>query len=791
MVSRLHTKLLRDIRAGFWQILAISVVAGLGVAVYQGLMVAYENQKLSYAISYDVLRFADVTVAMKRAPRSVVRQMAQVPGVRRVEGRIVLDLEVEQGPGRRPRVTGRLVTLPDARESEVNRVRLLEGRLHSGGPRREVLLEASFARKHHYRPGDSLYPVLEGKRVAFQVVGIVSSPEYIYPVQSKQFLMPTPELFGVLFVRQSQVESLLGMSGSINELVFLTHPAAADRVGYTVMNRLRAYGAQDPMTRKEQPSNLLLQSDLDGYRPMAVTMPLLFLGTAALAVSMVLARWAQAQRGQIGFLRASGFRPIAILLHFLELGLVAGAGGGVLGSLLGAQFARWIGAMYDTLLHIPFQARDAHPEIMLTGVLLSVICCGLGAFGPARQAALLPPAEAMRGSAPAQPRLAARIRLPLIIALPLRNLLRRPLRTLGTASGVASSVMLLVLSGALLDSMDHSLGTYLNDIQHYDLIVGFAAPEAESRVYHIGRWPGVSRAEPTLELPVRLGHAGKEEETVVIGMTPGARLRRLPGPEGRAVFPLPGGVLFTNALVHKLTLERGDWLRLEYTQNTREFRARTFLRSGPPVNQPVGNPVYVRMDDLQRRFGRPLGLPPNSVTGALLAVEPAFEAGVRRRLNTMEGVSLVQSKQELVDQINELTAYSKAFMTLFVVFACAMAFAVTYTATDSVLWERTRELATLRTLGFSQGRVALLVSLENMAMAGLGAVGGLWPGAFLADALLNASQTEGFTTRIFVEPQTYVLSAVGPFLLVFIAQWPGLRRIRSLDLAATIRLRDE
>ncbi|MBM3459981.1 MAG: ABC transporter permease, partial [Armatimonadetes bacterium] len=412
-MSRLHTKLWRDVRAGIWQLLAISVVSSLGVAVYMGLMIAYENQKLSYAISYEALRFADVTVAMRRAPRAVVRQMALLPGVRAVEGRIVLDLELEQDRGRRPRVTGRLVTLPEGREPDVNRIRVLRGRGLAPGPQREVLLEASFAEKHGYQPGDRLFPVLQGRRVAFRVAGIVSSPEYIYAVQSKQFLMPTPALFGVLFVRQSQVESLLGMSGSVNELVFLTDPGAGERVGYAAMRRLRAYGSQDPMTRKEQPSNLLLQSDLDGYKPTAVTMPALFLGTAALAVSMVLARWAQGQRGQIGFLRASGFRPIAILVHFLELGLVAGAGGGLLGIVLGMQFAGWIGALYEQLLHIPYHVQDPHPEIGLNGFLLSLFCCGLGAFGPARQAALLPPAEAMRGQAPSQPRLAARLRLPL------------------------------------------------------------------------------------------------------------------------------------------------------------------------------------------------------------------------------------------------------------------------------------------------------------------------------------------------------------------------------------------
>jgi putative ABC transport system permease protein len=157
----------------------------------------------------------------------------------------------------------------------------------------------------------------------------------------------------------------------------------------------------------------------------------------------------------------------------------------------------------------------------------------------------------------------------------------------------------------------------------------------------------------------------------------------------------------------------------------------------------------------------------------------------------MEGMSTVQTKAELEKLIWDLTGYSKAFMNLFMLFGLAMAFAVTFTATDSVLWERTRELATLRTLGFGMGRIALLVSIENLVMAAFGALGGLMPGRWIAEGLMNASQTEGFTMQIHIEPATYVASAAGPLTLVLLAQWPGLRRIRKLDLAAAIRLRDE
>jgi putative ABC transport system permease protein len=154
-------------------------------------------------------------------------------------------------------------------------------------------------------------------------------------------------------------------------------------------------------------------------------------------------------------------------------------------------------------------------------------------------------------------------------------------------------------------------------------------------------------------------------------------------------------------------------------------------------------------------------------------------------------VALVQTKAELEAQIYELTAYSKTFIGIMLLFGAGMALASIYTATDSVLWERTRELATLRTLGFGMGRLALFVTIENLLVAAAGAVLGVAAGRGVADYLIRTSQTEGFTLRAVTGPGTYLLAAGGALLLTLLGQWPGLERIRRLDLAAAIRVREE
>lgn len=790
-MSRLHLKLLRDLRAAIWQFAAIGLVASLGVAVFQGSLIAYLNQSASYRLSYARMRFADVTVAMRRAPRSVVRSVARMPGVRAVEGRIVEDVVVQQDPWRRPRVVGRLITVPAGREPAVNRVRLLEGRPLSATPRREVLLEASFARANGYRPGDRIYPEFGGRRVAFRVVGIVASPEYIYPVPSKQALVPLPDTFGVMFVHQVQVESLLGLAGSINEVAVLAAPGRAEEVGRAIERRLRPWGAQEPVTRAEQPSNKLLQSDLKGFQPFIVIMPCLFLGTAGLAVSLVLARWVQAQRGQIGFLRASGYSARTVLLHYVEAGLLVGLAGGALGTLEGLALTSWMNALYEGLLHMPYVAREAHPAVALGAFALSLAVCAAGAFGPARQAASVPPAEAMRGTLPPAGSLLPRPRLPLMLALPARNVLRRPLRALGTALGVASATVLLVMAGSFMDSLDEMLRVFLHDITRYDLLVAFVPERSQSAVAYIATWAGVLRAEPSLDVAVIADHDGTTEETVLTGVARASRLRRLVTESGRPLSLLPGTLALARGSASRLGARPGSVLDVRYVQNTHAYHASAELRVGPLVNQPVGSPLYVRLDELQRRFAAPLGLPPDAVSGALLATDPLRRTAIQRRLQRMEGVAMVQAREDLTGQIEDLTAVSRSIIWVMWLFGLAMAFAVVFAATDAALWERTRELATLRTLGFGMGRLAALVTTENLGVALAGTLGGMWAGTQLARAIMAMQQTEAFSMQLTVSVRTYLLAALGVLGVACVAQWPGLRRIGRLNLASATRTRDE
>ena len=79
-MSRLNTKLLRDLAASRWQLAAVAAAVMLGIGFFHGSLVSYSNLSKSYDLTYRRLAFGDVWVRTAPAPDSLVRRAARLHG---------------------------------------------------------------------------------------------------------------------------------------------------------------------------------------------------------------------------------------------------------------------------------------------------------------------------------------------------------------------------------------------------------------------------------------------------------------------------------------------------------------------------------------------------------------------------------------------------------------------------------------------------------------------------------------------------------------------------------------
>ncbi len=797
-MSRLWLKLFRDLGAYRAQAVGIAVVVMLGISMYHSFYLAFRSMGSTYRWGYDRLKLADFTIELDGAPEQMVTRMAALPGVRVVAGRIKRDIRVEQEAGRREVVTGRILSVPDTGRARVNRLIVLEGRYLGPPDRREVLLEQGFARAHNYHPGQTIYPVVDGVRHSYEVVGIVSSIEYLYVVRSKDNLFPTPESFGVMWMRHRQAERLTGMYGQINELMVLTSPGSRDRVMQAMYADLRRFGAQMPVPQEEQPSRNLLDQDLAGLGQFAVIFPSLFIGSAALTVYSILTRIVERERRQVGFLRASGLPAWRVGLHYLIFAAIMGTVGVIPGVLLGQWFALGITRLYLDQLGIPYLRLASGLTVGLIGVLITGVTSVVAGLSPALAAARMAPADAMRAGSPdtalrRPPRILSHLyrRASFITRVALSSLFRQTHRTLYTITGVAAGMVLMITTMSMYDEIRHALAYYFDSVRNYDVDVGFSSPVSEAVIEQVRSWPGVQWAEGTVGLPVRLTHGSEHRNLTITGVPVGSRLQRFRDLDENPVQVVGDGIYLSPGAARGLGLERGDMVRLEYAYNSREIRLERAVRVARIVQQPIGSGVYMDARALRRHFGARLGIPPGTITGMVIKARPGYQQAVAARAYDLPDAVMVETTFDIRRQIDEAMAITLTFIIVLMAFAGALTVAIVYNTISSNVHERRSEIAALRALGVRMSEITRMITVENLASTFLGIAVGVPLGIAGARGLVELWESETFSLTFYISPWTYVASITFTIVLVLICQVPALRSLRAMNLAQMTRLHGE
>lgn len=830
VASRLSLKLLRDIKSSPLMFSGVVILLFVGITLFIISYELYLNLDRSYALSYRELHLADFSVQVQSAPKEMVSTLRRIPGIRNVEGRVVQELEIDQPSSESRKVVGRVISIPDGGEPAVNRLKVLSGSYPGRGAGKEILLESSFAKYHGYKPGDYLNIVIQEDKVKFRIVGIVQSPEYIIAVRSREMPMPSPRSFGVMWMRKSAADELLETSGAVNDFMFtVASPDARNTAVRLAEDILEPYGADEALLQEEMPSVEFLKLDLLSFKMLAIFFPLLFLTISSLSVYNILSRMVHAQRSQIGFLRAVGFSRGAVLVHYASFSLAVGTIGGVFGAVLGHYLAILTTRWYTQYIELPFFEVSPKWAVVLGGFGLAVVITTLSGLFPARAAARLAPAEAIGvevpniGRAPLiEKYLNFLRRLSLLARLPFRNFLRNPRRTVSSVAGIASGATLLLVSAGMMDSSAAMVDFYFKHSISYDIMASYLNPQTEFETSRMKEWPGVRVVEPVLALPSKLVNGDKTHNILIYGVKPGSSLLTLTTKEGARIPVKSGGLMIAESTAEKLQTWEGGTIRLtlpnQVTPETPElsvqraltpleqlelqlatptYRETLFAPSralldtdldkrihiSSIVYQPIGTTAFAPIEEVRGWYGSALELPPRAVNAVVMTVDPAYVSGVERKLYDTEGIASVEVPRYTLEEINEMMEQSQAFFNVMLLFSIALAGVIIFNSTLMNVIERTREIATLRTLGLSVSAASRMIWVENMLNYAVGMAVGLLFGTWLAGRFIQAYDSESFNMQAVIFLKTYIITAVGILVTVMLVQIPGIRYIRKIELS--------
>jgi putative ABC transport system permease protein len=148
----------------------------------------------------------------------------------------------------------------------------------------------------------------------------------------------------------------------------------------------------------------------------------------------------------------------------------------------------------------------------------------------------------------------------------------------------------------------------------------------------------------------------------------------------------------------------------------------------------------------------------------------------------------VEQADEESSEVAEFTSFFQYFLLAFAAVALFVGAFVIFNTMSITVAQRTRELATLRTIGASRGQIRRAVLLEAFAIGLVAALIGLGLGILLAIGLQRLFELLGFglpTTDMVIQARTIIVALlVGVVVTVLAAFVPALRATRISPILA-------
>jgi len=789
-VSALDRKLVRDVRASGGQLIAIIAVVICGVAAYVAMMTNYATLTASQRLYYDEYRFADVFAGASRAPERLRDEVRAIPGVTHVDTRVRAQVRVDVPSFPEP-VLANLVSLGD--DAMLNEVHVRYGHhprpRTGGGDSTEVLINDAFARAHDLALGDEIFTILNGRWQRLRVVGFAMSPEFVFNIAPGS---PAPDdrRFATLWMHRDAVAAAFDFEGAFNDLSLSLAPGTeVESVIERVDVILDPYGGRGAHGRERQPSHRALSEELKQLESFGLVVPAIFLGVAAFLLNVVLSRLIQTQREQIAVLKALGYGTIEVAAHFAKFVaviVVAGCAGGVsLGAWLGGAMAE----LYRSFFAFPELHYALEPREIMVAVTITAVAAGVGTWRAVARAVRLPPAEAMRPQAPAVHRRGILEwsglgwLLGAVGRMSARNLLRHPLRAGLTAVGLAFSVAIIVVGTFSADAIDYLLQVGYGLAQRDEVTVTFNHPMEDDAVRALTHLPGVRYVEGTRSVPVRLRSGHKEHETAIVGLPIGSDLRRLVGTD-LDVKPVPReGVVLSAYVADAFGIGVGDHVTVEVLDGAQQTLR---LPVANVLDEMFGTSAYMEIHELNARLGEgPI------VSGAMLEVEDHELDRLYDELIAIPGVATVTRSDASLKSFLETSAeIQRVNRIIMVLFASTIAVGVVYNSARIAFQERSRELASLRVMGFSRAEVTgvLLGELAAILVASLPL--GWVLGYSMVLGVLSGIDAELYRFPLVINLRTYAFASVVVLSAGVAAALLVRRGVDKLDMIGVLKTRD-
>lgn len=526
---------------------------------------------------------------------------------------------------------------------------------------------------------------------------------------------------------------------------------------------------------------------MKGLKSTGGAFPVIFFIVAAVIIYITMGRMVENQRTQIGVLKAFGFSNLQVLLHYLSYSVLIAILGSVIGSIFGMFLGKAFTELENAYFNLPVADMKMYPELVIPASVLTILFCLLAGYNSCKRVFRILPSEAMRPKAPLTGK---KIFIEKIAVLwenlgyswkiILRNVFRYKRRVLLTSIGVIFATAITFISFGQMDSVNYLIDQQYSNIQNYDIKVSFSKFLNMEELSYIKNIPHVVKLEPVVETGVEISNGWRKKDIGFTALISSPEIYKVTDKDGSPVKLPDNGILIPEKLSRTLDVKPGDMV---YIKSYLPGKDKKEIQIKGVIAQYIGSSVYSSIDIINYLTGE--GRIANS---AVIKLDSSSnEKQVIDKLKEIPAVSSVQSKSDSLNNLMKNMGPMLSFVGVMIILAAVLSIAVIYNIATINIFERQRELATLKVLGFKESEVRSLIFNENYLIAFFGILIGLPFGKWLGNSMMSMYETDTYSFVFVPGTGAYFLAAIFTLGFTVLANLILMKKIRTISMVEVLK----
>lgn len=795
---------IRKIKKSLGRYLSLLVIILLGVGFYTGITTSIPDIKDKQTEYYEDTSLADIKIISTLGLTDSDVKAMKLTGVKKTLGTYSKDVIIDDNAVR-----------IHAIEKEINSIELIDGRL----PKKET---ECLADANKYKIGDTIKINKNYKdslkETEYKVVGTIFSPLYtsneygnttigngkIYsfvfiPKENFKYEYYT-EAYLIVDRKESDIPYSKNYNLKIEKIIEQLTIVKNEQLTERKDSIVRASGGTIPYKSLKHhtwhiqdredfiPTYEILESQYDQVITIANVIPIFFILIVALMTSNTMTRMITEERGEMGTLMSLGFNSEEIVNSYLVYVASATIVGSVVGYFIGTIILPKL--VFNCFpLNFPPISYTFRPLLFMVSLFIAITLMVTVTIYTTEKVLKQKPAYLLR---PEPPKKGKKVllekfhtiwnKLSFSMKITVRNISRYKKRVFMTLVGTAGCTFLIMLGLALKDSVNTVGDKQYNDLFKYDNLIVL-----NNNIKEINETLK-KELNPLIKKEVLL----KQEPYKVINDETSLDVY-LVAPEkdsqqfykyfnlkeketDKKIKLSDNGVVVTPKIMERFNLEIGDEFTIE-SLNQKEYT----LKVKAVTENYVSNYIYMSKKYYEKIFEKDLDY------NVIVSTNKKDGNKVAEELLKQDSIISVSLNTDLLKTANETIQGLNNIVILLVIISSGLAFTVLYNLTSINISERTREIATLKVLGFTDKESNDYIYRETIIVVIIGIFVGLIITPPLHNIVMSLLEVDHMTFLRTIKISSYIYSATLTFIFAIIMQFVTYHKLKKINMIESLK----